>query len=198
MAKCYPEELIKLAKAEVGYKEKASDAYLDDKEKNAGKANYTKYAHDIDVNYPKFYNGRKNGFDWCAVFVDWLFIKAYGYDNALRLTCQPENSYGASCTMSMNYFIEKKRFSQTPKLGDQIFFGDGSTSSHTGVVVGIDGDTIKTVEGNADNAVREKSYKKSDSKIMGYGHPDYDTQSTGEYVITVDKTKYSKIVINLE
>ena len=33
--------LIKTALGEVGYLEKASNTYLDDKTKNAGKANYT-------------------------------------------------------------------------------------------------------------------------------------------------------------
>lgn len=63
-------ELIKIALAEVGYVEKASNKDLEDKTANAGSKNFNKYANDIDTNYPDFYNGKKNGYDWCDVFVD--------------------------------------------------------------------------------------------------------------------------------
>lgn len=70
------ETIINLAKREVGYKEKATNSQLDDKTANAGKGNYTKYARDLyDAGY---YNGNKNGYAWCDVFVDWLFYKAFG------------------------------------------------------------------------------------------------------------------------
>ena len=42
-----PSDIVAIALAEVGYKEKASNAYLDDKTANAGSANWTKYARDL-------------------------------------------------------------------------------------------------------------------------------------------------------
>lgn len=42
------DRVIEVAKAEVGYKEKASNSNLDDKTANAGSNNYTKYARDFD------------------------------------------------------------------------------------------------------------------------------------------------------
>ena len=51
-------KLISVAEAEIGYLEKASNASLDSKTDNVGKANFTKYARDLDA-IPNFYNGKK-------------------------------------------------------------------------------------------------------------------------------------------
>ena len=138
---CTASKLIAVAAAEIGYKEKASNASLDDKTANAGSANYTKYARDFDQKYPNWYNGKKNGYAWCDMFVDWCFLTAFGYENALRLTCQPEKSAGAGCTYSLRYYKNKGQFHTSgPKPGDQIFFGTSiDNSSHTGIVEKVDG-----------------------------------------------------------
>ena len=78
------ELLLKIASAEVGYLEKASNRNLDSKTGNAGSNNYTKYARDLD-NIPGFYNGPKNGYAWCDVFVDWCFVQAFGVDEAKKI-----------------------------------------------------------------------------------------------------------------
>ena len=62
------QKVLNIALAEVGYLEKASRNALDDKTANAGDANITKYARDLDA--ISFYNGRKQGVAWCDVFVD--------------------------------------------------------------------------------------------------------------------------------
>ena len=82
------DKVLAIAKAEVGYLEKRNNSNLDSKTANAGTANYTKYARDLDA--IGFYNGRKNGYAWCDVFVDWCFVQAYGAENAKKLLCQPE------------------------------------------------------------------------------------------------------------
>lgn len=59
------EKVIAVAKAEVGYLEKRTNSQLDSKTANAGSANYTKYARDLD-NIKGFFNGAKNGYkDFC-------------------------------------------------------------------------------------------------------------------------------------
>ena len=80
---CTAAKVIAVAVDQIGYKEKASNTSLDSKTANAGSANYTKYARDFDQKYPKWYNGKKNGFAWCDMFVDWCFLTAFGYDKAL-------------------------------------------------------------------------------------------------------------------
>lgn len=178
-------ELIKIATEEIGYLEKATNAWLDSKTDNAGSGNFTKYARDLDA-IPGFYNGRKNGFAWCDVFVDWCFVKAFGVDKAKELLCQPEKSLGAGCSYSMNYYSSKGQLHTKPKVGDQIFFKNGTTITHTGIVCGVDSTYVHTIEGNTSSAsgvvanggsVRKKKYKLSYSNIAGYGRPNYDEVS---------------------
>ena len=44
------------------------------------------------------------------MFCDWCFLTAFGYENALCLTCQPEKSAGAGCTYSLHYYKNKGQF----------------------------------------------------------------------------------------
>lgn len=175
------EKLIAIAQAEVGYLEKATNANLDDKTANAGYNNWNKYARDIDENYPNFYNGKKNGYAWCDVFVDWCFIQAFGYANALKLLCAPEKSTGAGCGCSADFFRAAGRFFKAPKPGDQIFFGAAGNEYHTGLVSAVDGSRVYTIEGNASGSgveangggVFAKSYALGAAEISGYGRPDW-------------------------
>ena len=173
---CDASKVIAIAAAEIGYKEKASNTSLDDKTANAGSGNYTKYARDFDQKYPKWYNGKKNGFAWCDMFVDWCFLTAYGYENALRLLCQPEKSAGAGCTYSLRYYKAKGQFHTSgPKPGDQIFFGTSlDNSTHTGIVEKVTAKMVYTIEGNTSDRVARRSYSLTNSRILGYGRPVYD------------------------
>ena len=71
------ERLLSVAGAEVGYLEKKSAHMLDDKEANAGNKNYTKYARDL---YPAL-----QGQPWCDMYVDDMFVVAFGRVNAERM-----------------------------------------------------------------------------------------------------------------
>ncbi len=170
---CNPQKVIDVALSQVGYHEKASNSQLDDKNANAGSNNWNKYARDIDEKYPDWYNGKKNGYDWCDIFVDWCFITAYGRNDAQRLLCQPNHSLGAGCEYSYGYFKVNGQTGSTPKIGAQIFFGD---LDHTGIVVDFDSNYVWTVEGNSGNEVKKKKYSRNDSWIYGYGYPKYDEE----------------------
>ena len=67
------QRLLATAIAEVGYLEKKTNKNLDSKTANAGYNNYTKYARDLDA-ISGFYNGKKQGYAWCDMFVDWCFV----------------------------------------------------------------------------------------------------------------------------
>ena len=182
----YASKVIAIAEAEVGYLEKKTNSKLDSKTSNAGYNNYTKYANDFDKKYPNFYNGKKNGYSWCDVFVDWCFVKAFGVDNALKLLGQPVKSCGAGCSWSVRYFKNINRFYKSPKVGDQIFFCDSSGEPcHTGLVYKVTTTTVYTIEGNTSlasgvvangGAVATKSYPRNYSRIYGYGRPKYDAE----------------------
>ena len=177
---CYASKVIAVAISELGYKEKRSNSSLDDKEANAGSANFTKYARDFDEIWPNFYNGKKQGFAWCDLALDHWFVSAYGYENALRLLCQPERSAGAGCTYSLRYYREKGQFHQYgPRAGDQIFFGTSlDNATHTGLVEKVGGSTVHTIEGNTGDQVARRHYSVYDSCILGYGRPVYDEDPT--------------------
>lgn len=179
-------ELIKVALAEVGYLEKETKKNLDSKKANAGDENYTKYARDLD-NIKGFYNGKKQGFAWCDIFVDWCFVKAFGVEKALELLGQPKKSYGAGCYSSAKYYKKIKQFYTEPKIGDQIFFKNSVGSVvHTGIVYDIDSEYVYTIEGNTreesgvianGGMVAKKQYHISYSLIYGYGRPNYDAEA---------------------
>ena len=166
-------DVIKIALAEVGYKEKASNSQLDNPTANAGSNNYTKYARDLlDAGY---YNGNKNGFAWCDVFVDWCFYKAFGKTEGQRIECQT-GDLGAGCKYSKQYYKNKGRCDRNPKVGDQIFFTSGGSISHTGIVTAVSGEKVSTVEGNSGDQVKKHTYSLPNSYIDSFGHPLYDEE----------------------
>ena len=185
---CYASEVIAVAQGELGYYEKASNSNLDDKTANKGSANYTKYARDFDSKYPNWYNGKKNGYAWCDMFVDWCFLTAFGYEKALYLLCQPEKSAGAGCTYSLRYYKAKGQFyTSNPKAGDQIFFGTSvDNSTHTGLVEKVEGGKVYTIEGNTSDMVARRTYTIGATNIVGYGRPNYD--GAGSIVTTEPST----------
>lgn len=183
------QKVLDIAFAEEGYLEKASKHSLDSKTANAGSNNYTKYARDLDA--MKFFNGRKQGFAWCAVFNCWCFVKAYGVTVAKKLLYLPSkaaNNCAAGCKSARNYYKAKGKLYDSPKVGDQIFFrdADGNTC-HTGIVYKVDSKRVYTIEGNTSSTagvvanggmVRRKSYSLTYKYIDGYGRPDYGEQPT--------------------
>lgn len=153
--------------------------------------NINPYAKFIDNNYPNFYNYKKQGVAWCDVFVDCGFIQCFGVQEALRLLCQPEKSAGAGCRYSYGYYKAKGRAGKEPKVGAQIFFGKSEPEiNHTGIVVNIIGDKVYTVEGNKNNQVSACTYNRYDSKIYGYGYPDFtETEEPVAPVVTPAPSK---------
>lgn len=184
MTQAAVERLLAVARAEIGYIEKASNSQLDDKTANPGNNNYTKYARDLDA--LGVYNGKKNGYAWCDMFVDWCCIQAFGLDKGMTITFQPMGAYGAGCTNSASYYKQRGHFfTSNPLPGDQIFFSEngGKTMCHTGLVEKVAAGRVYTIEGNTSSSpgvvanggmVRSKSYHINYAKIAGYGRPDYE------------------------
>ena len=178
------ERLLAAARAEIGYLEKATNAQLDEKTANAGTNNWTKFARDLD-SLGDVFNGRKNGYDWCAVFVTWCYVSTFGKELGQKLLCQPSKSLAAGVKYAANYFKNKGQFhTSSPQPGDQIFFYGSTTSvwQHTGLVEKVEGGKVYTIEGNTTGAsgvvyngggVARKSYALNYSRIAGYGRPDW-------------------------
>ena len=164
------EKVVSIALGEVGYKEKADNGRLDLAAANAGTGNWTKYARDLyEAGY---YNGNKNGYEWCDVFVDWVFFKAFGKTEGQLMQYQ-SGPLGAACPYSAGYYKARGRYDRTPRVGDQVFYQQDGQLVHTGIVTAVAGGYITAVEGNASNAVVKRTRSQGDSYIDGYGHPDY-------------------------
>ena len=183
--------VLTVANKEVGYKETGT--------------NITKYAKDFDTKWPDFYNGKKQGAEWCDIFVDWCFVTAYGEANALKMLYQPKKSCGAGVTFSYDYYKAKKRTGTKAQVGAQIFFKktkDAKKPCHTGLVYKVDSKKVYTIEGNKDNQVKKCSYVLNSDKIFGYGYPGYTEKTVSEPVgpgvaipEPVEKPKYVEYVV---
>lgn len=153
--------VVSVAKSQVGYVE--------------GKGNKTKYG--------KWFGA--NGAPWCAIFVSWcvyqadlkLYPKTIGQKMLKNIIIST-----ASCPTGAKWFINKGVYKsassyRVPRAGDIIYFGKGSGYSHVGIVTGTSIKNgvkqVHTVEGNASNRVKAKTYKITESKIKGYACPAY-------------------------
>ena len=160
-------EVLAVAASQIGYCEKKTNAYLDDFTKNAGSNNYTKYARDLYK--AGYWNGNKNGYDWCTTFVAWCIYEACGKNLADAKKVQPYGIYGASCKWQTKYYQNAKRWSETPAVGDQAFF----TRGHTGLVEKVGTKTITLIEGNSHNKVERRTYSFPNAIFSGFGKPYY-------------------------
>ena len=158
---------IKVAQDEVGYLEKISNYDLDSKTGNAGDGNYTKYWRDIKPEW--------QGEPWCACFVTWVFLKAFGREKAEKLLKHYPYTYVPTlASLFKNY--------ANPQTGDIVMFWNGAVFSHTGLVIDVQGDVFITIEGNTgpntgivDNGdgVYQKRYYNSNMAGTKFARPDY-------------------------
>lgn len=177
------DKLIQIAKNEVGYLEKASNSQLDSKTANAGSNNYTKYWRDVKPSY--------QGQPWCAGFVSWCFMKAFGQEKAKELLKHWPYVY---CPTLGNLFTRNAN----PKIGDIVIFYHNGTFTHTGIVTAVIGDRFYTIEGNTSGAsgiiangggVCAKSYLNSQMPGTKFCTPNYSLVKNTTSVSDSDTTK---------
>lgn len=168
------EAVLNTAREEIGYHEKASNSQLDDKYANSGSGNWTKYARDLDA-LGDYYNGPKNGYAYCDVFSDWVFVMTFGAETGREMICQPKYSGGAGCLYSAQYYKDAGQWRTYPDPGDQIFFTySAGEISHTGIVESVDESYVTTIEGNTSDSVARRKYPLSSGSIVGYGRPRWE------------------------
>lgn len=186
------EKVIKIAKNEIGYLEKKSNSQLDSKTANAGSNNYTKYWRDVKSSY--------QGQPWCAAFVSWCFMKAFGLNKAKKLLKHWPYVY---CPTLGQLFTKNAN----PKVGDIVIFYHNGTFTHTGIVTAVNGDRFYTVEGNTSGAsgiiangggVCAKSYLNSQMPGTKFCTPDWNivsdvsTDNSSNTTATTEDSKPSK------
>lgn len=120
---------------------------------------------------------------WCAAFVS-AVAQAVNMTDILYPEC--------ACDPMISLYKAAGRWceddSYRPNPGDVIFYdwqdngyGDNMGSSdHVGLVIGVDGSTIRVIEGNCSDAVMFTSRQIDGRYIRGYGLPDYAAKADGE------------------
>lgn len=120
------------------------------------------------------------GYPWCHSFVSWVSDQAGGTAN----TDYPKT---AGCAVGVAWFKRSKRWSNTPHVGDLVYYGPGG-STHVELVVGVSPSYIRTIGGNTSGSlsgryfngdgVYEKTVARSSSRIYGYGRPNYGSSTS--------------------
>lgn len=177
MSICTASQAVAAMKYWDGYYEKSTSKYASYRDKkyfdvDRGSANYT---------YPGYFCGIQGG-AWCAMTVSTAICEACGGSKADAKTVMHGVWPYTACNQLYDAApsgYKGRRGSWTPIPGDVIVFSsNGSTREHTGMVIEVNGNQIKTQEGNKSNMCKVCTYSLSDSYIYGYVRPKYaDAQS---------------------
>ena len=176
------DKVVAMAVSQIGYHEKASNSNLYSFSGNSGSGNWNKYAYEIDKNYPGYFNGGKNGYEWCTSFVSWCFLVNFGTDTTHKMMHTPKNSMAAGCVYAVQYFKAAGAYYTTPQKGDQWFKKDSDGDPcHTGIVVSVNGSQFDVVEGNVNNRVERNTYNVGGYSTHGFGRPDWSAAESKTY-----------------
>ncbi len=144
-------DMIEIAKSQVGVKESG---------RNNVKYNTWFYGHTVREPKPGV-----TRYGWCVAFLSWCADQA-GIDTSIIPKTASVRSLHDFFDDQGLYYTRKN---YTPKAGDIVFF----KLSHVGLVVSVDGDQIRVVEGNYSDGVALTTYDISSTKLTGYGSPRY-------------------------
>ena len=144
-------DLVNVALSQLGYHE--GDCFAERSGLNGdGNGNFTEFG----------YFCRCDSFAWCAMFVTWC----------ARQAGIPEAALAYSRVADPSVFGTDLRApdSGAPAPGDLVYFrGSTQTWAHVGIVVRVEAERFFTVEGNANDMVRLRSYAFDDESIVGFG-----------------------------
>ena len=187
-------KVLSIALAEVGYLEKKNNSNLYNKTGNAGSKNYTKYWAEIKPSY--------QGQPWCACFVTWCLVQAFGVEKATKLLKHYPYVY---CPTMASLF----NLNANPKRGDIVIFYRNGTFAHTGWVIDVNGDYFTTIEGNTSGGstiiangggVCKKGYYNSKLPGTKFITLDWDmvnyfnNESEEEPMTAEERTKFNELV----
>ena len=150
-----------------------------------------------------WYCGKKQGATtWCCILNDYCVAVNKGnlsYEQARQIVCEPSNAsinYGAGVKEKVQYYKNAGRWFTDPSkatTGDEIFLyvtSKGETKiGHVGRIVDWDNKYIYTVEGSTTydgkpHSVGKKSYSYNNSRIAGFGRPDWYKYQISETPVT--------------
>ena len=111
--------------------------------------------------------GFKERVEWCACFASWC-------EEQCGFISSGDAPKFALVSDGADWFVLRDQWrlmGDTPEPGDLIFFDwdqDGGRD-HVGIVTGVSGDRVFTIEGNSSDLCRQKRYFIDDPVIYGYG-----------------------------
>lgn len=117
---------------------------------------------------------------WCAYFVAWCANQA-----GISTSVIPRIG---NCESMTNWYKNRGRYlyasEAAPRVGDLIMYnwGGGKIAEHIGIVTGVSGNYIYTIEGNTGSSYGYRCEAKTRTRganyIIGYARPDYNDATT--------------------
>lgn len=112
--------------------------------------------------------------DWCAAFVSAAAVEA-GLGERYPLECSCSKIIEKAKQMD----IWQERDDHIPKMGDWVLYNwqssaagdDSGAPDHVGMVIGVESGKILAVEGNFDNAVKQRRFPVNWERIRGFVCP---------------------------
>lgn len=128
---------------------------------------------------------------WCAFFVLWCAEQA-----GIPTSIISKSSACGSCGTFVKWFKDNHRWQDNtyiPQKGDIVFFdweNDGR-ANHVGIVQGMNGTTVLTIEGNTggENGYAVMKRERTEN-ILGYGVPDYALKTKINGYASAKQTAY--------
>ena len=178
----WADDVLAIADSQLGYKESTNNFIVDEDDEVKG---YTRYGE---------WYGDPYG-HWCAMFVSFCLDYA---DVDKELMPQDASCQNWIETLSKEeYELYHEAGTYEPVPGDLIFFNwdKYEDSDHVGFVYEIieateeHGVQVKTIEGNASNTVKYRTYDIDDESIMGYAQLPENPNEDVKEVVEVKKEK---------
>jgi hypothetical protein len=122
------------------------------------------------VKYNTWYYDRKVSGDeymWCAVYQSWINTMA-----GVPMDIYPK---AAGVVTVRDFFKQRDRIFQKPKVGDYVLFIFNADEHHIGFVEKLEGGgKFSSLEGNVTDRVVRTHHREGDRGIVGYARPEYD------------------------
>ena len=150
----WPDDLLNIARSQLGYEESKLNFIIDDEGNRQG---YTRYGAWYRASYS----------EWCAMYVSFCLNYAEIPETVVPREANCEKWIRA--LSSEGLYVSAAHYA--PQPGDLIFFDweqDGNVD-HVGLVEAAGEGTITTVEGNSRGGVRRNEYRADNDVIAGYG-----------------------------
>lgn len=148
-------DLVEIAKTQLGYTESDSDYIVN---QNNEKKGYTRYGEWYSQPYE----------DWDAMYVAFCMHYAGIDEKIVPVESNCQKWVETLSNEQYQLFYQKDKY--TPVPGDLIFFESDNhlQSQHVGIVVEVNNNEIKTIEGDSQDKVQYQTYSLTDEKITGY------------------------------